>query len=169
MLLGGYLRQQARRDEIAVARGGEVVAAPRQVDAAICRIVHADYSLTREESLDTEIPLINIGVLVSAGAQIICVRVAPFRELTVLFPLRPRQTSGKRVTQRGVLGRKIVTSEKHRRALAECRSRILEVRSHAQAVIHPCATANHCVRRELVSKAESGTDIVAVNGDVSPS
>src|SRR5262249_47785061 len=77
--------EESGRDEIAVARTG--VSAKRKVVAAVCGVVHAYYDLTGQQPLDSEVPLIDVGILRLRSAQVVAIAKTPLSQFAVFLAL----------------------------------------------------------------------------------
>jgi len=85
--LGNQGIAHSRRNEIAIARADAVDwpsgSGPRQVRASVCRVVHAHYDLSRKHVLDSQVPLVDLGVARDPGIQVTGIAEPPLRQLAI--------------------------------------------------------------------------------------
>ena len=62
------------------------------MSAAVRRVIDADDGILRQQPLNPEIPLIDLGVTCGFGPLIVVIPIAPLGQLAVLLPLRAAET-----------------------------------------------------------------------------
>src|SRR5579864_3756865 len=140
--------------------------------AAVGGVVHSDYDLAWQQPLNSQVPLVDIGILRLRSAQVIAIGKTPLSQLAICLALGRRRALivavRKRIAQthRCAVDRarvEVVGGEEHGRALTERGAWILEIGCNAHAVIHTCATANYCVLVKLVGETQARAPVVAIN------
>ena len=86
---------------------------------AIGNVVHAEHDLARQLPLESQIPLVNVGVSRRGRAQVVIVGIPPIRQCAILRALRTGKAGGKRVGHGGNEGLTAVERRHHIRVLGE--------------------------------------------------
>ena len=79
--------------------------------AAIGGVVHTHHDFSREQMLNPQVPLVNLGVPNGAGVEVADITVSPLCQLAVLSSLRQCQARRERVAQARILALEIVFGE----------------------------------------------------------
>ena len=135
------LRHQIRRYEVPVA--GARVSAPRQVCAAIRRIIYADHHLARQHALDTEVPLVNIRVSRLFRSQIISIVVSPLSQSSVLRALWLRESEREGILECRKARLEIGVAEQNWITCGKGCAGILEVCCRIKSVVDACPASHH--------------------------
>src|SRR3954454_15684332 len=95
------------------------------------RIINRQYDLARQQMLNAQVPLVNIGVLRFCGPEVVSISITPLRELAVGLALRTGYAAMKWIGQGSRAGVEVIVCEEHSRALTERSPRILEIGGNA--------------------------------------
>jgi hypothetical protein len=121
---------------------------------AIGNVVHAEHDLARQLPLESQIPLVNVGVSRRGRAQVVIVGIPPIRQCAILRALRTGKAGGKRIFQGCGLVPEIVVCKEHRGGLGESGSGILEIGGRAHSEIYARSAAQDRLRIESIGKAQ---------------
>ena len=114
------------------------------------RSSHSQDNLTGQLALDSQVPLVDLGISRRVRAQVVIVGVAPICERAILLTLRARKTAWKRVLQRCRLRCKIIVRKEHRGGLAEGCTCQLVVGGRTHSEIDACSASYYRLQIKLI-------------------
>src|SRR5881396_3153692 len=146
---------------------------PRASACCGSRVVDAHHNLPREHVLNSEVPLIDLGIPRRPSVQVAGVAETPLCQLAVFGSLRRCETAGKWAGATGRLCRgrpkasklvcEIVFGEEHTRRFRECRTGVLEISGYVHAIEDSCATAQYRIGSKLIGEAKARSEVVSVH------
>src|SRR5579863_8827641 len=135
--------------------------------APVRGVIQTKHDFAGQRPLDSEVPLVDLGISRRSCAQIVVVAVPPIGERAVLHTLRTRKSPWKWIFHGRGLSCKIVVCEEHGGRFTERGARILKVSSGAHSEIYARPAAHHRLRVDLISKTQSRPKVFAIRRNAS--